>query len=237
MNTFSDPSKPKPPRSAAGIWGVGDELAQHLRTVQFYERSAGTYVESTELARVGAHLEAFAAAVLPGGNVLELGSGSGRDSLWLAERGFRVHAIDACPAMVQATSARAAVRAELARIEEIDAIERYDGIWASAALLHVAAHRQAEGWARLCRALRPGGVLYASYKLGSGERVADDGRYFFDLDGPKLLSLAEGVGFTETRAQITACATGRPTRWVSVLVSKACRSGSAQWQQLEETRQ
>jgi SAM-dependent methyltransferase len=223
--------------SAAGIWGVGDELAQHLRTVQFYERSAGTYVESTELAGVRSYLEAFAAAVLTGGDVLELGSGSGRDSLWFAERGFEVHAIDACPAMVQATSARAVVRAELARIEEIDAIERYDGIWSSAALLHVAAHRQAEVWARLYRALRPGGALYASYKLGSGQRVADDGRYFFDLDMPRLLSLAEGVGFAEPRAQITVCATGRPTRWVSVLVSKGCRSGSAQSHQLEETRQ
>ncbi|WP_437497429.1 hypothetical protein [Sorangium sp. So ce1099] len=36
--------------------------------------------------------------------------------------------------------------------------------------------------ARLTRAMRVGGVLYASFKYGDRERVEADGRYFNDLD-------------------------------------------------------
>jgi SAM-dependent methyltransferase len=46
-------------------------------------------------------------AFSPGDHVLELGCGTGEDAVWLAERGVRVTATDASPAMLAAAEAKA----------------------------------------------------------------------------------------------------------------------------------
>jgi SAM-dependent methyltransferase len=201
--------------------------AIHVGTQRYYERNAASYVASTAQAYVKGHLVAMAAALPPGAEVLDAGSGSGRDSFWLAAHGFRVHAIDSCAYMVRATVAKAEVRGEIARVEELEAVERYDGVWACGVLPHVSGQRQRETWARMFRSIRPGGVLYASYKLGKGERIDADGRYFLDMDLQVLRCLAASAGFVELRADQTPCAVGRPTQWISVLVQKCGTGGLA----------
>lgn len=44
---------------------------------------------------------------------------------------------------------------------------------------------------KLADALRAGGVLYASFKAGTGERIDDGGRHFTDMTSASLHSLLE----------------------------------------------
>ena len=73
-----------------------------------------------------------------------------------------------------------------------------DGIWACASLLHVPGAELPDVMQRLCKALKPGGVLYASFKYGTGERE-HHGRRFTDLDEPGLAALLRHVAGTSKR--------------------------------------
>ncbi len=66
--------------------------------------------------RVNAQL-VEAAAELPPGRALDLGSGEGADALWLVERGWRVLAVDVSETALQRASEAAAGRNLLDRIE------------------------------------------------------------------------------------------------------------------------
>lgn len=62
--------------------------------------------------RVRAHLRPL---VTRGQRVLDLGCGTGLDAVWFAEQGCRVVGIDASPAMIDITQAKAAASAEVAQ--------------------------------------------------------------------------------------------------------------------------
>jgi SAM-dependent methyltransferase len=68
----------------------------------------------------------------------------------------------------------------------------FDGIWTCASLLHVPSAELPDVVDRLRTALKPGGILYASFKYGSGERE-QHGRRFTDLDEAGLAALLEQV--------------------------------------------
>jgi hypothetical protein len=59
-------------------------------------------------------------------------------------------------------------------------------VWANACLLHVPKDRLPEVIARIHRALRPSGILFASFKAGEGEGRDKLGR-FFNCLSPILL--------------------------------------------------
>ena len=61
------------------------------------------------------------------------------------------------------------IDARLARFDELDAVARYDGIWANFSLLHAPRAEMPGNLARISRALRPGGWLHLGLKLGQGD--------------------------------------------------------------------
>lgn len=64
------------------------------------------------------------------------------------------------------------------RFDELDRTEAYDGVWASASLLHVPRLAFPSVVARIRQALKPGGIHAASYKAGEAEGRDGLGRYF-----------------------------------------------------------
>jgi SAM-dependent methyltransferase len=118
--------------------------------------------------------------------LLDLGCGSGRDALAFRQAGYQVDALDPSPAMAELARAHAGVPVRVLRAQDLEDTQAYDGIWACASLLHVPWDELPDVLRRLERALRPGGVLYASFKPGEGERTADDGRHFTDMTEARL---------------------------------------------------
>ena len=117
----------------------------------------------------------------PGGHILDAGCGSGRDSLAFLRKGFEVTSFDASDEMVRLSSEltrEAGGRPTLQmRFEEIEDFAQYDGIWACASLLHVPEGQMRDVMAKLVLALKPGGVLFVSFKAGTGE-MERNGRVF-----------------------------------------------------------
>jgi SAM-dependent methyltransferase len=149
-------------------------------TLDYYNRNADAFRQRTAGSITRRFYDPFPALLKPGAHIMDAGCGPGRDSLFFIERGFRVTGIDGSQAMVDMASRATGQAVLLLRFQEIDFCERFDGIWANASLLHVPRTEMDDVLRRLTRALRRGGVMYMSLKIGDGERIHDDGRFFSD---------------------------------------------------------
>lgn len=162
------------------------------RTLAFYEENADAYAALTLGLDVADRRERFLAHVPPGGRILDAGCGAGRDAKAFLERGFRVDAFDASPALAAIAKRHAGIPVEVADLETFEPRAKYDGIWCMSSLLHLSPEAEARVLERLARALVPGGVLYVSYKEGPGCRI-QEGRFFRDHTEESLFSLIEAT--------------------------------------------
>lgn len=169
------------------------------RTLTTYTQKAGDYaaLEASDGERRA--LDAFLACLPPGGAILDLGCGPGLHAARMAAQGFRVSAIDATPAFVEAARERG-VEARLGTFDDLSEISGYDGIWASFSLLHAPKADFPRHLAAIHRALRPGGLLYLGLKLGTGEHRDSLGRFYAYYEEPELNRLLSEAGFSEIRA-------------------------------------
>ncbi|CUT09615.1 Methyltransferase [Bradyrhizobium sp.] len=145
-------------------------------TLQFYRSNARSYADWAKAPST--RLRGFLALLPSGGSILELGCGAGNHSAVMLAEGFSVRATDGSPEMAEIASQRLGHAVEAMRFDQLDAHEAYDGVWASACLLHVPRDELAGILARIHRALRPSGVFYASYKMGEGDGRDSLGRYY-----------------------------------------------------------
>ncbi len=110
-------------------------------TIASYDRSAAEFADRTASFRPERALAAFADLVSPGSKVLDAGSGPGRDCRYLAQAGFVPTAYDLSQGMLAEGQRRglivSAVKGDLRRLPF--ASGSFQGVWASASLLHLSA--------------------------------------------------------------------------------------------------
>lgn len=156
-------------------------------TLSFYADHATTYAGHGAGRAPAPQLLAFMAALAPGATVLELGSGSGRDAAAMLARGLDIQPSDASPELAAQSERRLGRPVRIMRFDELADESAYDGVWASASLLHAPASELTGDLARIHRALRPGGLFVASFKAGTGEGRDRFGRYYNYPDAATLL--------------------------------------------------
>lgn len=163
-------------------------------TIKFYNENAKEFCEGTLQADMSRCHEMFLSLVKPGGHILDAGCGSGRDSKAFLDLGYRVTAFDASEEICKYASEYLGQAVECRRFEDVAETDCYDGIWASASLLHVPKKELPEVMRRLRHALKTGGILYASFKYGDGERMRGE-RRFSDFTEEQARALFEENGF------------------------------------------
>lgn len=194
-------------------------------TAQYYRQFAAEFFESTVGVDMSPIRERFAALLDAGAMILDAGCGSGRDAKAFAEQGFRVSAFDASPELAARASDHCGFAVEVRTFHEVDEVNAYDGIWCCASLLHVVPGEMPGIVSRLWAALAPGGVLYASFKRGTGTRL-HGGRHFTDADESQVAKWLAALPEL-ARSDIWVTDDQRPERvekWTNVLATKA--SGS-----------
>ncbi|HYH34477.1 MAG TPA: class I SAM-dependent methyltransferase, partial [Nocardioides sp.] len=156
-------------------------------TVASYEASAQAYRDGVPPMSpdTRAAVDRFAAALPEGARVLEVGSGSGRDAAELEARGLSVRRTDLTPAFVRL------LRADGHEADVLDPLTDdladpagqapYDGVWASASLVHVRREDLPRAVANLASVTRPGGALHLAVKEGDGARFSTHG----SVEGPR----------------------------------------------------
>ena len=146
-------------------------------TLQFYRANATAYA-GREISSRQARLTAFLALLAPDAAILELGCGAGTDTAEMLARGFDVLPTDGSPEMAEVASRRLGRPVGTLLFHDLDAVEAYNGVWANACLLHVPRDELAQVLGRIWRALKPGGVFYASFKTGDAEGRDTLNRYY-----------------------------------------------------------
>lgn len=146
-------------------------------TLQFYRANATAYA-GREITSRQARLTAFLALLAADSIILELGCGAGGDTAEMLATGFNVLPTDGSPEMAEVASRRLGRPVGTLLFHDIDAVDAYDGVWANACLLHVPRDELAHVLARIWRALKPGGIFYASFKTGDAEGRDTLGRYY-----------------------------------------------------------
>ncbi|MDT0175391.1 class I SAM-dependent methyltransferase [Enterobacter sp. BRE11] len=194
-----------------------------MSTQRYYQRNAQQFFESTVAVDMAEIRDRFTALLPAHGSVLDAGCGSGRDAKAFAEQGFQVEAFDASPELAELASQHSGLPVKVMRFQELDAVARYDGIWCCASLLHVSRAELPEVFRRLGKALKAGGVLYASFKHGQGERE-NNGRAFTDMREGEIAGMLRENRIDELRVMQEWISEDRrrerSDRWVNVLVGK-----------------
>ena len=192
-------------------------------TLAFYASEAPDYAASGP-GGIGRHLEPFLERLPPGGSILELGCGSGRDAEHMLARGFRVEPTDGVPEMAAQAEARLGLPVRVMRFDELDTIDVYDGIVAAYSLLHVPRSGLGGVLARVWRALKPGGWHAATYKTAGGEGRDRLGRYYNYPSEPELRDYYAAAGLwsqVETETGTGRGYEGGESRFVMILLRKA----------------
>jgi 2-polyprenyl-3-methyl-5-hydroxy-6-metoxy-1,4-benzoquinol methylase len=157
-------------------------------TLTYYNNNAQTFSDSTLNVDMSALYAEFLPHIKQHGHILDAGCGSARDAAYFKNQGFTVSAFDASPVLAKLASNYLQQPVEIKTFQELECVNKYDGIWCCASLLHVPKAELPQVFLKLQNALKPNGVLYVSFKYGTQERV-HNGREFTDLNEDGLTAL------------------------------------------------
>lgn len=151
-----------------------------LDSIDYYNKYANLYFESTVDLDMGEIQEKFMEHLPECGEILDLGCGSGRDSLTFIENGFDITALDGSEELCELASIHIGQDVLMMDFNQLDFHEVFDGIWACASLLHIPSEELEDIFKKVILGLKSGGILYMSFKYGdfAGFR---NGRYFNDF--------------------------------------------------------
>ena len=161
-------------------------------TLQYYQENAGVFVEGTVSADMHDARTRFLRLLPSQAYILDFGCGSGRDTKAFLEQGCRVDAADGSAELCRMATELTGIQVKQMMFEELSTVEQYDGIWACASILHLPRKELGGILQKISDALKPGGVLYPSFKYGDFEGIRG-GRYFTNLTEESLGGLMAEV--------------------------------------------
>ncbi len=192
-----------------------------MKTIDYYNKHAEEFTASTFEVDMESLYQPFLADLPEGARILDVGCGSGRDTLAFKKKGYQVDAIDYSEELVKKASRLTGIPIKLKSFYEIDDYEAYDGIWACASLLHCERNHLKEVIGKLVSALKPNGVLYMSFKYGNGDRQKE-GRQFTDLDEEQAKALRKQFNYVQKIKQWITIdqRPDRQEKWLNLLWKK-----------------
>ena len=195
-------------------------------TVYYYDENAHEFYNNTVNVDMSEHYRRFEEYFLPGSRILDAGCGSGRDSLYFLSQGYNVQAFDASAEMVKLSSKLTGLSVQQAKFEDVDFDVLFNGIWASASLLHVDRRSITDILQRLAAMLCEGGVLFMSFKYGD-QVYEKDHRLFNGYDESSFSAMVSSIS-TLTMLELYKTADVRAERineyWLSAIVRKVKQS-------------
>ena len=194
-----------------------------MKTTDYYDIEAQAFFNDTASIDMTAVYAPFLALLPPApASILDAGCGSGRAARNFLQLGHDVEAFDAAPKLAALASDHLGKPVHLMTFDEVTFESRFDAVWACASLLHLPDAGVISALARLRDALKPHGILYVSFKRGSGLFTAD-GRTFHLQDEhtvPRLLAAAGNLDLINawiTHDQRPDC---HDKQWVNALARR-----------------
>ncbi|MCR4666957.1 MAG: class I SAM-dependent methyltransferase [Desulfovibrio sp.] len=150
----------------------------NANTDEYYRLNALRYFEETVSADLSATCLRFLKHIKPGGHIIDIGCGSGRDLRFFIEHGYQAEGIDASEELCQLARQHSGAGIRCERIETWHPHRRFDGLWGCASLLHLRMEAIEVFFGRLSGILAEDGAAFFSFKTGIESGVDRHGRYF-----------------------------------------------------------
>lgn len=193
-----------------------------MATLDYYEINGVKYAESTLDADMSETYKKFLPLVKDKGRILDLGCGSGRDSLAFLKAGYDVISVDGSKSLCQYASKVLNKEVICKQFSEINYVDEFDAVWACASLLHVKKIEMHEIFIKIAKALKQGGIFYCSYKYGNTERKKD-GREFSDYNENnlnELFSIDLGLTVVEWWISTDVRKDRSSEKWLNIIARK-----------------
>lgn len=145
--------------------------------LDYYNNNAKLYFEQTKEGKFEEIYKKFLEKIEKNSYILDFGCGSGRDSKYFIEHGYKVRAIDGSNQMCKIASEYINQEVECMLFEELNDIEKYDGIWACSSILHVEKEKLGSILVKMINAVKKEGIIYTSFKKGNGYEIKE-GKYY-----------------------------------------------------------
>lgn len=193
-----------------------------MDSIDYYNRYAVPYFEETVDADMTEIMESFAELLPENAEVLDMGCGSGRDTIALEEKGFYVTPMDGSEEMCKLAEVNIDQEVLQMTFEEMEFEDVFDGIWACASLVHLTEDEMHEILGKVVQALKKDGIFYFSVHKGNRDGIYS-GRYFRDYTKKELSGLIEEFSELEliniwTTQDVRS--ENADKQWLNVLVKK-----------------
>ncbi len=194
-----------------------------MTSIPYYEQHAARLAGQYEsLAFEDVHAGLLDALPAPGGTVLDVGAGSGRDAAWFAANGYDVVAVDPSDAMLaQARRLHPSARIhwlsdslpDLAKVRRLGL--SFDLILLSAVWMHIPPADRERSLRKLATLLAPKGRIAISLRLGA----PDTERAMHEVSLLELSALAQRFGLRMVRTSDSQDRLGRAgVSWTNVVL-------------------
>lgn len=191
-------------------------------SADYYNLNSQKFFQETVNVSMKEQYSRFLPKVTDSGSILDAGCGSGRDTKAFGDLGYKVTAFDGSERMAMLASKYTGLCVKKMLFEDIAWVDRFDGIWACASLLHLNKNDFISVGKLLNRALKKNCPIYMSFKYGNQE-YTKDGRYFQCYDEAQLSEHLNKIGFSQSRdiwVSFDVRPHRREERWVNAIVIK-----------------
>ncbi len=124
--------------------------------------------------------------------ILDFGCGSGRDSKYFIDNGYKVKAIDGSIEMCKLASEYINQEVYCMKFEELEDVNTYDGIWACSSILHIEKENLPNILTKMINSLKNNGIIYTSFKVGEGYEIKE-GKYYNYLTKDEMIQTLNRV--------------------------------------------
>jgi SAM-dependent methyltransferase len=187
-------------------------------TINYYNLHTKEFVDRTLGFDMSSSYTPFLALIPLNGLILDAGCGSGRDAKYFLKKGYRVNAFDASLKMAKTATKNTGIPVQHLYFHQLEEIEKYDGIWANASLLHVPKNELKLSLAKIYGALKHSGVWFLTFKWGRFEGMKQ-GRYFTYMTEEALWDMLKQLSYIEKVHEWKE--TVNETVWLHLIVRKS----------------
>ena len=149
-------------------------------TLHYYDKNAGAFANGTADIEFSEMQDMFLAELKEGASILDFGCGSGRDTRYFLQKGYRVTALDGSAELCRIAEEKTGISVIQMDFNDFDEQDQYDGIWACSSILHLPKRELKNVLVHMEKALHNDGIIYTSFKYGDFSGVRN-GRYFTDF--------------------------------------------------------
>lgn len=189
------------------------------KTIDYYDNNAELFISGTRDIDFTYTQDKFLSYLNEGDLILDFGCGSGRDTKYFLSKGYKVDATDGSKEICKYASEYTGIEVKQLLFEDLDEVNKYDGIWACSSILHCDHDSLMKVMGLIHRALKDDGILYTSFKYSDFEGERKE-RHFIDLTEETIKPYIEDYELIEQWISCDARPGRQDEKWLNIIVKK-----------------